>query len=48
MDKIALVDKLLDELNNRSGFDDWWGNIDEEIQLEIRTNLIKIIRKYKE
>jgi hypothetical protein len=30
-------------LNDRSGFDDWWCNIDEDIQDEIIEELIKII-----
>lgn len=43
-----LTDKLLDELNSRGGFDGWWGNLDEEIQLEIKTTLASIIRKHED
>ena len=29
------VEAVFDELNTRGGFDGWWGEIDEDIQVEI-------------
>ena len=39
-----IVEKMIDELSGRSGFDGWWGNIDEDIQNEIKEELCKIIQ----
>lgn len=33
------VEVILETLSNRRGFDDWWLNIDPEIQEEIRAML---------
>ena len=38
-----LIEKILDELNGRSGFDDWWCNIDEDTQEEITETLVNIL-----
>ena len=38
-----IVDKIIDELNNRAGFDSWWHNIDNEIQDEIKSAIETII-----
>lgn len=38
-----LIDNILEELNSRGGFDDWWCNIDEDIQEEIIENLVNIL-----
>ena len=42
-DKKELIEKIINELNGRSGFDDWWYNIDEDTQKEITENLINIL-----
>jgi hypothetical protein len=45
----ALADRILfrviDDFRDRSGFDDWWGNIDTDIQNEILNSLHKTIEK---
>lgn len=38
----AMVDAQIAELMSRGGFDGWWGDIDEDIQDDIRTTLIAI------
>jgi len=38
-----IVEKMINALNNRGGFDDWWYNIDEEIQTEITDELVNIL-----
>ena len=35
MSNIEKAREIIDELNGRKGFDDWWYNIDEDIQEEI-------------
>ena len=42
-DRRDLIEKIINELNGRSGFDDWWYNIDEDTQKEITENLINIL-----
>jgi hypothetical protein len=42
-----LVKKMIEELCSRGGFDDWWHNIDEDIQEEIIVDLANIINKNK-
>jgi hypothetical protein len=39
-----VVSKILLELNDRSGFDGWWSNIDYDIQEEIENELVSIIK----
>jgi hypothetical protein len=39
------VKAVLDDLNDRSGFDHWWGNIDSGTRREIRDALTKAIEK---
>lgn len=39
------VDKVIDSLMSRGGFDDWWHNIDEETQSEIRVEIESIINE---
>lgn len=41
----AAAKAVLDDLNDRSGFDHWWGNIDSDIKREIRGDLAKAIEK---
>jgi hypothetical protein len=36
---MKIVDDILAELSDRSGFDGWWGDIDPDIQTEIRQAL---------
>lgn len=36
---------VLADLNNRSGFDHWWGDIDSGVKREIRHDLAEAIRK---
>ena len=38
-----LIEKIIDELNGRGGFDDWWCNIDEDIKEEITEALVNIL-----
>ena len=42
------VEVVLRCLMNRKGFDDWWGNIDEEIEREIREELAKDVQNSHE
>lgn len=39
------VAEILDALCNRKGFDDWWYNLDDEIEMEIENQLCEIIKK---
>lgn len=39
-----IVNKIIDALCNRGGFDGWWENIDEDIQDEIKDELENIIK----
>jgi hypothetical protein len=43
-----IVNKIIDSLCDRSGFDDWWYNIDAEIQAEIKDELQTIIETENE
>ena len=36
-----IVDEIIDNLNDRSGFDGWWGNLDDDIQDEIKGEIEK-------
>jgi len=38
-----LATKMIDVLNSRGGFDDWWSNIDEECKEEIIAELVHIL-----
>ena len=37
--------EIIDSLYNRSGFDDWWDNIGEDIEEEIEAELVEIISR---
>tara|TARA_R110000851_G_scaffold848_2_gene2865 strand:- start:3732 stop:3902 length:171 start_codon:yes stop_codon:yes gene_type:complete len=37
--------EMLDALCDRSGFDDWWYNLDDEIEKEIEDELYEIMKK---
>lgn len=39
-----IVIKIIDALNNRGGFDDWWGNIDPDTKEEIISELESIVK----
>jgi len=39
-----IVNEIIDALCDRGGFDGWWGNIDEDIQNEIKEELVNIIK----
>ena len=39
-----IIEKIIDTLCDRDGFDDWWGNIDKDIQNEIKEELENIIK----
>lgn len=41
----TIVSEILQELNDRSGFDGWWGCIDDEIQEEIEDALVTIAQR---
>ena len=48
MEKLEIkktVLEIIDSLCNRNGFDDWWYNIDDDIQNEITEELEDIIDK---
>lgn len=36
-------DAVLDMLNDRKGFDDWWDSLDPEIREELRTEMSETI-----
>ena len=38
-----IVEKMINALTDRGGFDDWWQNIDEDIQDEIIDKLVDIL-----
>ena len=38
-----IVEEILRELDDRGGFDGWWGDIDEDIQEEIKAKLTEIV-----
>ena len=38
-----IVEKMINALNDRGGFDNWWYNIDEDIQAEITDELVNIL-----
>ena len=38
-----IIENILSELNSRSGFDDWWCSIDEDIQEEITETLVNLL-----
>jgi len=37
--------EIFDELCDRSGFDDWWYNLGDDIQEEIESSIEKIIKR---
>ena len=39
------VSEILDSLCNRSGFDDWWYNLDDDTEKEIEKELRDIIER---
>ena len=41
-----VVQAVLKALNNRRGFDDWWGNLDDDIRREIERKLIAAIEPH--
>jgi hypothetical protein len=41
----AAAEAVLRDLCDRSGFDHWWGEIDHDIQQEIRDDLAAVIEK---
>lgn len=42
---LDIVNAILQELNKRKGFDNWFEDIDEEIKNEIKNTLEKIVDK---
>lgn len=42
---VRILFRVLDELSGRLGFDEWWGNIDADIQNEILNDLHQTIEK---
>lgn len=43
---LKILKEIMAKLNDRYGFDSWWCNCDDEIQEEIRVELLEIIEKY--
>jgi len=39
-----IVDEIIDVLSDRSGFDDWWKNIDVDNQNEIKEMLVNVVK----
>jgi hypothetical protein len=39
------VGEIIDTLCNRSGFDDWWFNLNDELEKEITDELEEIVKK---
>ena len=39
-----IIEKIIDALCDRCGFDDWWGNVDTYIKNEIKEELESIIK----
>lgn len=48
MDSLAqkIVKAILDELNDRKGFDWWWDELDADIRNEIRDELTEIVEAH--
>lgn len=40
-----LAHKIIDEMMDRSGFDNWWGEFDEDIRGEIIDEITTLIRE---
>ena len=48
MDKSEIkkcVGEIIDELCDRNGFDDWWYNLDDEVEQEITDKLEEIVKR---
>lgn len=41
----TIVNAILDNLEGRSGFDWWWGDIPEDVQDEIRDDLAAAVER---
>jgi hypothetical protein len=39
------VVEIIDSLCDRNGFDDWWYNLDDEVEAEIISSLEEIVKK---
>lgn len=44
-DKKKLFSKIIECFSNRKGFDDWWGNLDYDLQKEIEEDLFNRINR---
>ncbi|QQO97032.1 hypothetical protein Nekkels1_31 [Cellulophaga phage Nekkels_1] len=42
-DKKQIVENILIELNTRSGFDEWWWCIGDDVREEIKRDLINLL-----
>ena len=40
--------EILDELNGRSGYDNLWDDLDEDLRKEIKDAIIEILEQYYE
>lgn len=43
MDSHQIALMVIDVLDGRGGFDGWWGDIDEDIKDEIRTEIASVV-----
>jgi hypothetical protein len=43
MTKEEQIDKMIELLSDRRGFDGWWEDIDEDIQNEIKEEMLSVI-----
>lgn len=46
-DERSLAEKIVSavmlDLSDRSGFDGWWGSVDEDVQLDVVTDLEDVV-----
>ena len=43
--QIGIVEEIINFLEERSGFEDWWNVVDQEMKEEIKEDLRKILHK---
>ena len=41
-----MVYEIIRELCGRGGFDDWWEQLDNDIQKEIEDDIVRIVREF--
>lgn len=43
---VRVVDAVLKDLQDRSGFDHWWDDISDDVQEEVRADLIEAVMPF--